>query len=359
MATFGSIPASSIGAGAKTASPAVRQCFWLFSIAALVFAMVVVGGATRLTGSGLSITEWQPIMGALPPLSDAAWQDAFHKYQQIPQYRVLNKGMPLEAFKSIFWWEWSHRLLGRLLGAAFLLPLLAFIARGEIKGWLAVKLGGLFVLGGLQGALGWYMVQSGLSQRTEVSQYRLAAHLLLASALLAALIWTALDVGSAPRQRIRLQTHATNAKWIGGGIVALVLVQLGAGALVAGLKAGLAYNTWPLMDGHFVPPGLGAMAPGWINVFENAATVQFDHRALAYLLAALIAWHTLRVMRTADDEWIRRSAGALLACLAVQIGLGVWTLLSFVPQHLALAHQAMAMLVLCAAVWHLHTLVRG
>ena len=359
MATFGSIPAGGPGAGDEAGVPARALRIWLYSVAALVFAMVVVGGATRLTGSGLSITEWQPIMGTLPPMSDAAWQDAFHKYQQIPQYQVLNSGMSLEAFKSIFWWEWSHRLLGRLLGAAFLLPLLVFVARGEIGGWFAVRLGGLFVLGGLQGALGWYMVQSGLSQRTDVSQYRLAAHLLLASALLAALLWTALDVGSESPRRIRLQTHARGAKWIGGIILALVFVQIGAGALVAGLKAGLAYNTWPLMDGHLVPSGLAAMAPSWINAFENAATVQFDHRGLAYLLAGLITWHTIRIVRSADDEWMRRTAGGLLLALAVQIALGIWTLLTFVPLNLALAHQATAMLVLAAAVWHLHTLVRG
>ena len=359
MATFGSIPADGTGIGATSTTSVRALRVWLFSVAALVFAMVVVGGATRLTGSGLSITEWQPIMGAIPPLSEAAWQEAFRKYQQIPQYQILNKGMPLEAFKSIFWWEWGHRFLGRFLGAAFLLPLLVFIARGAIGGRVAVKLGGLFVLGGLQGALGWYMVQSGLSQRIEVSQYRLAAHLLLASVLLAALLWTAMDVGSAVQKRIRLQTHAAGAAWIGGLIVALVFVQIGAGALVAGLKAGLAYNTWPLMDGHIVPSGLAAMTPGWVNAFENAATVQFDHRALAYVLAVLIVWHAVSIVRSADDEWMRRSAGVLLAALAVQIGLGIWTLLAFVPLHLALAHQATAMLVLAAAVWHLHTLVRA
>ncbi len=329
---------------------------WLFAMAALVFLMVAIGGATRLTGSGLSITEWQPIMGTMPPLSDAAWQDAFEKYQQIPQYKILNKGMSLAAFKSIYWWEWGHRFFGRLIGLAFLIPFLVFIARGAITRSLGWQLGGLFLLGGLQGALGWYMVQSGLSQRTDVSQYRLAAHLLLASVLLAALLWTALNVGRPVTPRIRLQTLAAGSRATAIIVVALVFVQVGAGALVAGLKAGLAYNTWPLMDGRIVPGGLSAMSPWWLNAFENAATVQFDHRVLAYLLAAAVFWHGLRVITTADDEHMRRSAAALMLVVAGQIALGIWTLLAHVPLPLALGHQMMAMLVLAAAVWHLHTL---
>jgi heme a synthase len=331
---------------------------WLYAVTGLVLVMVVVGGATRLTGSGLSITEWQPIVGALPPLTDAAWQAAFAKYREIPQYHMLNKGMSLEAFKGIFWWEWGHRFLGRFIGFAFALPLAFFAIRRQINGALALRLVGLLVLGGLQGALGWYMVTSGLSVRTDVSQYRLAAHLLLASVLMAALLWTALDVANRSHNRIRLRTLAAGSRALAALICGLVLVQVGAGALVAGLKAGLAYNTWPLMDGYVVPPGLAAMTPLHLNVFENAATVQFDHRALAYLIAGLVGWQAVRVGRSADDERMRQSAIALAAAVAAQIGLGVWTLLAHVPLSLALMHQATAMLVLAAAVWHLHAVTR-
>ncbi len=360
MATIGSMKrAYTDQFGHATASADRAICIWLLLVAALVFAMVVVGGATRLTGSGLSITEWQPLLGTLPPLSDAAWQDAFRKYQQIPQYTILNKGMSLDAFKGIYWWEWSHRLLGRFLGAAFAIPFLFFLIRGHVRRGLAWKLGGLFVLGGLQGALGWFMVKSGLSERTEVSQYRLSAHLLLASALLAALLWTAFDVGAdAQRRRIRLRTLPAGNKLLGMTILALIFVQIGAGALVAGLKAGLAYNTWPLMDGHVLPSGLAAMHPWWANLFENAATVQFDHRIAAYLLAGLVGWQTVRVFPVADDERVRRSVVALAASVSWQIVLGIWTLVSQVPFYLALSHQATAMLVLTAAVWHVHTLTR-
>ncbi len=351
MATFGSIT----GARTEAADQRLLQA-WLFAMAALVFVMVGIGGATRLTGSGLSITEWQPIMGILPPLNDAAWQDAFEKYKQIPQYKLVNKGMSIAAFKTIFWWEWGHRFMGRMLGLAFLLPMLVFMARGSVKGPLAWRLGGLFVLGGLQGALGWYMVKSGLSQRTDVSQYRLAAHLLLASALLAALLWTALDIGGAKLQCVRLKTLALGSRTIAAIILLLVFAQIGAGALVAGLKAGLAYNTWPLMDGHLIPGGLSAMMPWWLNAFENAATVQFDHRLLAYVLAAVVVWHGWRVIQSTDEEHMRRSAALLLIAVVGQIALGVWTLLAHVPLPLALGHQMMAMLVLAAAVWHLHTL---
>lgn len=359
MATIGSTRqlGDQDGAGALHEPQSLLR-WWLFAIAALVFAMVAVGGATRLTGSGLSITEWQPIMGTLPPLSEVAWLDAFQKYQQIPQYQTLNKGMSLDAFKAIFWWEWGHRLLGRLIGVVFLVPFLVFVVRGRVSGSLAWKLAGLFVLGGLQGALGWFMVKSGLSVRTDVSQYRLAAHLLLASVLLAALLWTALDVGEHSRRRIRLKTLAPGSALLGCAILALVFLQIGAGALVAGMKAGLAHNTWPLMDGHLIPTGLGAMQPWWENAFENATTVQFDHRMLAYVLVAVIAWQAVRVIGSADDERMRRSAAGLLGATACQIGLGIWTLLAHVPLHLALAHQATAMLVLAAAVWHLHTLAR-
>lgn len=359
MATIGSMLRPGGGTlSQQGANGTTALRLWLFALAALVALMVVIGGATRLTGSGLSITEWQPIVGTIPPLTDAAWQDAFEKYKAIPQYQKLNKGMSLDAFKSIFWWEWSHRLLGRLIGAFFLLPFLYFVARGRVRGPLAWQLGGLFVLGGLQGALGWFMVMSGLSQRTEVSQYRLAAHLLLASALFAALLWTALRLRAPGSHHISLRTEARGSAAIGRLIVALTFVQIGAGALVAGLKAGLAYDTWPLMDGHLVPNGIALLQPWWENLFENAATVQFDHRMIAYALGVLVLWHATRVIRSADDEEMRLSAWGLLAALVLQIALGVATLLLHVPLHLALTHQAVAMLVLAAAIWHVYALGR-
>jgi cytochrome c oxidase assembly protein subunit 15 len=321
---------------------------WLLAVAALVFLMVSIGGATRLTGSGLSITEWQPIVGTLPPLSQADWLEAFAKYRQIPQYEHVNRGMSLEAFKAIFWWEWTHRFLGRLVGAAFLLPFLYFLASGRITRTLAVRLAGIFALGALQGAVGWYMVRSGLADRIDVSQYRLALHLGLAVLIFGALIWVALSLEG--RKAQARATHAGAA----GGIVLLVFVQVLLGALVAGLKAGAGYNTWPLMDGRLVPNGLGVMQPWYLNLFENALTVQFNHRLVAYLLVAAALWHAWRVTRRTDDVGVRRSAVALAAAVLAQAALGIWTLLAQVPLALGLAHQGGAAAVFGIAVWHLH-----
>ena len=255
---------------------------WLLAVAALVLAMVVVGGATRLTESGLSITEWQPVAGALPPLSDAQWELQFEKYKAIPQYQALNSGMSLDAFKTIFWWEWTHRLLGRLIGAAFLLPFLWFLARGRVEARLRPRLWMLFGLGALQGAVGWWMVASGLAERVEVSQYRLAFHLTLAGLIYVALLWTA--QGLAPRSPPVPSRLRVSAKLLLG----LVLAQIYLGALVAGLRAGLIYNTWPLIDGHLVPAASQLLfnEPWWRNFFENPLTVQFDHRLVAYALLA-------------------------------------------------------------------------
>ncbi|NOU08025.1 MAG: COX15/CtaA family protein [Hyphomicrobiaceae bacterium] len=330
---------------------------WLWGVAAMVFVMVVVGGATRLTGSGLSITEWKPIMGAIPPLSEADWLAALAKYREIPQYKLLNKGMSLEAFKAIFWWEWGHRFLGRLIGLVFVLPYLYFLLRGVIRGRLAVALFGLFVLGGLQGALGWFMVQSGLVERTDVSQYRLMAHLTFASVLFAALVWTALSIGRKKRTQVRLATVARGSTVLALAIVVGVMLQIALGALVAGLKAGLTYNTWPLMDGRLVPKGLATLQPLWRNVFENVTTVQFDHRIVAYVLALLVLVQMVRVVRSADDAGSRRSAMALGGAVVGQLALGVWTLLAVVPISLGLLHQAGAMVVLGLAIWHLRSLV--
>ncbi len=322
-----------------TARPYIR--LWLYVMASLVFAMVIVGGATRLTDSGLSITEWKPILGAIPPLNEADWNEAFHKYQTIPEYHLVNKGMTVESFKFIYWWEWSHRFLGRFIGVAFFIPFVLFWATRRIERAAVPRLLGLFVLGGLQGLLGWYMVKSGLVDRVDVSQYRLAAHLTLALAIYAAIIWTALGFGK-PSRNVLFSRAGKEAL----GIVGIVLLQIAIGGFVAGLKAGLNYNTWPLMADKIVPPGLGMLSPWWTNLFENAMTVQFAHRLVAYILCGAVLGHV----------WRHRSVTAkvLLGAVMSQAVLGVCTLLWHVPILLALAHQAGALVVLAAAVVHTH-----
>ena len=322
---------------------------WLHAVAALVVAMVLVGGATRLTESGLSITEWKPVMGVLPPLGKGQWQAAFEKYQAIPQYRELNAGMSLAAFKTIFWWEWTHRLLGRLIGAAFLLPFLWFLWRGFVAPSLRPLLWFIFGLGALQGAVGWWMVASGLADRVEVSQYRLATHLILACAIYVALLWTAQQIGERPSTavpaRIRFSAVA---------LLVLILAQIYLGALVAGLRAGYVYNTWPLIDGAFVPDAarLFFATPAWRNFFENTLTVQFDHRMLAYLIFVAALLHAFDVARTVKAGPARAGAFLLFAAITLQMALGIATLLLLVPLSLALLHQAMAMLILTAATLH-------
>ncbi len=323
---------------------------WLACLALLIVAMILVGGATRLTDSGLSITEWKPVTGVIPPLSDSAWQEAFDAYRKIPEYLELKRGMSLEEFKTIYWWEWGHRFLGRLIGAAFLLPFLAFWAAGHIpRGWLP-RLVGLFVLGGLQGAMGWYMVKSGLVARVDVSQYRLAAHLGLAVAILGYTLWLVFDLG---RERSRApQSGSRAAAWIAGAVLALIYLQILAGGLVAGLDAGFGYNTWPLINGAFVPSGLGEAEPWGLNLFENPLTVQFDHRMLGYtVVLATIAQAGWLALRREAPELV--ASAFILMCLALlQATLGVWTLLLAVPIGLGLAHQAGAILLFAAALYH-------
>lgn len=303
--------------------------------------MVIVGGATRLTDSGLSITEWKPLLGAIPPLNDADWNDAFQKYQAIPEYHLVNKGMSLEAFQFIYWWEWSHRFLGRFIGIAFFVPFVFFWATRRIERAAVPRLVGLFVLGGLQGLLGWYMVKSGLVDRVDVSQYRLAAHLTLALAIYAAIVWTALGFGRSARDVL----GSRNAKMV-LGIVGLVLLQVAIGGFVAGLKAGLNYNTWPLMADKIVPSGLGMLSPWWVNLFENAMTVQFVHRTVAYILFGVVLVHAVR-HRSVTSK-------VLFGTVLAQALLGIATLLWHVPISLALVHQGGALVVLAAAVVHLH-----
>jgi len=361
MSSFGVRPFPAVGSlppprVARSDAPRRIVRAWLWFVAFLVLAMAVVGAATRLTGSGLSITEWQPIVGAIPPLTAADWQAAFDKYRQIPQYQQINKGMSLDAFKFIFWWEWGHRFLGRLIGIAFFVPFAVFLLRGWIPSRLKLPLTGLFLLGGLQGFVGWYMVQSGLVERTSVSQYRLAMHLTLAAIIFAGLVAVALRMGPNDKQRIRLQTLHPGALRTARLLIALILTQIALGALVAGMKAGLSHNTWPLMDGHLIPSGLFAMQPWWINLCENALTVQFDHRVLAYLITIVAFWHAVRTIRATDDERVEWTAGLLAAAIVAQIALGVWTLLAYVPLWLGLAHQAVAFVVLAIAVWHVYAI---
>lgn len=331
---------------------------WLWLVAALVFAMVVVGGATRLTDSGLSITEWKPLLGAIPPLNEADWQVAFEKYRQIPQASIVNKHMTLAEFKGIYWWEWGHRLLGRLIGVVFALPLVVFWLMGRLPTGLAPRLVGLLALGGLQGFVGWFMVQSGLVDRIDVSPYRLALHLTIAVVIFGLLVSTALSL--APQGgAIRMATVSRGQRRLSGWLLGLVLLQIVLGALVAGNKAGRAYNTWPLMDGHFIPDGVWALQPWFRNPFENLGLVQFDHRLLAYAIVVLAVWHWLALSRTADDERAVRSAGLLALATLAQIGLGIWTVVTAVPLSLGLAHQAGAMVVFGLAVWHRHRIAQA
>ena len=325
---------------------------WLWAVAACVFAMVVVGGATRLTQSGLSITEWKPVMGVLPPLDAVAWQAEFDKYKTIPQFARLNPDMTLAGFKSIFYWEWAHRLLGRLVGALVAVPLVLFWLAGRLPPGLKPRLVGLLVLGGLQGVIGWFMVKSGLSARTEVSQYFLALHLVTASITFAWTIALAEGLRRAPLARgvpalDRLRRTASV-------IVGLVLAQIGLGAFVAGLHAGLAYNTWPLMDGHLVPPlaDLARQSPPWSNLFENVTTVQFDHRTLAYAVLIAALFHAADAWSKAPGTAAARRAGLLVLAVATQAAVGIATLLLVVPLWAALLHQGFAMAVLGLAVLH-------
>jgi len=318
---------------------------WLWAVAALVIALVLVGGATRLTESGLAIVEWRPVTGVMPPLSDAGWQAEFEKYQAIPQYTQRNAGMSLAAFKVIYWWEWTHRLLGRVVGAAFLLPFLFFLWRGWVAPGLRARLWLIFGLGALQGAVGWWMVASGLAERTEVSQYRLATHLLLACLILVALVWTA------RRLSPRIEPVPGRIRATAIALVVLTLLQIYLGGIVAGLRAGLIYNTWPLIDGGLVPDAsrLWFETPLWRNVFENTLTAQFDHRMVAYVLFGLALWHAIDA---AAKRAGARSAIVLAAAVSVQAVLGVLTLINQAPLALALLHQAAAIVVLVTATVH-------
>jgi heme a synthase len=335
------------GISAQHASRLGAVRWWLLGIAALIAAMVLVGGATRLTESGLSIVEWKPVTGTLPPLDQEQWTQAFDGYKTIPQYRELNAGMSLGEFKTIFWWEWSHRLLGRVIGLAYLLPFLWFMWRGALGADIRRRLWIIFGLGALQGAVGWWMVASGLSQRVEVSHYRLATHLVLALFIFASIVWTLRRLADRPPVAASARLKITSVV-----LLALTFVQLYLGALVAGLRAGKVYNTWPDIDGGFIPSAERLLfeQPWWRNLFDNALTVQFEHRMTAYALFALAVLHLIDAVRSRAGAAAINGAGWLVAAITLQATLGILTLLNQVPIDLALTHQAVAIVVLTLAV---------
>ncbi|HEX7970264.1 MAG TPA: COX15/CtaA family protein [Stellaceae bacterium] len=328
---------------------------WLLACCAMVLLMVVIGGITRLTESGLSITEWQPVTGALPPLDAAQWQAEFDKYRAIPQYRAIHADMTLGEFKVIFFWEYLHRLWGRLIGVAYIVPFLYFLLRGRVSRRLAPRLVGLLVLGSLEGPLGWYMVKSGLAERIEVSQYRLAAHLALAAIIFAAMLWVALDL-LRPRAERAFDPRQTRLRRGLSAVVALVFLTLVAGAFVAGLRAGYVDNTFPLMEGGFAPADYWRLMPWYLNWFENVTAVQFDHRLLAEATWAAIAALWLYGLRIELPGRARAALHALFAMATAQAVLGIATLLLVVPPPLGVAHQAGAMLLIAAAVAARHAL---
>jgi heme a synthase len=320
---------------------------WLLSMAAVIMGMLTIGGLTRLTGSGLSITEWDPIMGVIPPLSDMDWADAFAKYQRIPQYLIENRGMSLDQFQGIFWWEWTHRFLGRLLGVLFVVPFAWFAWAGAIKksDWPRMLL--LFALGGLQGFIGWWMVESGLETRVTVSQYRLAIHLGTALLLLGAILWIALEYLKNKKSPPQPATRAYV-------MIALVYCQMLLGALVAGLHAGLLYNTWPDMNGRIFPEGAFFLSPWWLNPFENPGLAQFDHRIGAYIVAACAVVVYINGIRLSG--WAKRTAKIVASVTTFQVALGIVTLLMLDPEGMAAFHQVVAAALFCAAVWHAYEL---
>ncbi len=321
---------------------------WLWFVALMVVALVVVGGATRLTESGLSITEWKPIHGIIPPLSHAEWQEEFDLYRQIPQYQQINRGMSLSEFQTIFWWEWAHRFLARAVGVAFALPLAFFWLTGRLESFLKPRLLGILALGAFQGGIGWWMVASGLVERTDVSQYRLAVHLTVACLILASIVWVARGLTpqplEAPPSRGSIAASLV--------LVALCFLQIYLGGIVAGLNAGLIYNTWPLMEGQLVPNGLWSMQPWWVNPFENYMTAQFLHRLGAYLLLAATVIHCIAAYVQAPETSHARRSAILVGLVLVQAAIGITTLLLVVPIGWGIAHQAGAVVVLIYAVAH-------
>ncbi len=325
---------------------------WLLLCCGLVFVMVVLGGFTRLTGSGLSMVDWRPIMGVLPPLGESGWQRVFELYQQSPEYQSVNSHMDVHAFKSIFWLEYLHRLLGRLIGIAFLLPFLYFVVKGYIakREWPKYLL--MFVLGGLQGLLGWYMVKSGLVDRPSVSQYRLTAHLVAAFLIYSYMFWVALSLLYPARG------ESARHPWYGRSLAltALIATTVVSGGFVAGLKAGKIYNTFPMMGDTWLPPGLTSMQPAWRNLFDNAVTAQFDHRLLALITLAFVVVFWAKARSAGLPKRARIGVNALMHTVVLQMALGIATLLMAVPVVLGAAHQAIALLLFTVALFTSHAL---
>jgi cytochrome c oxidase assembly protein subunit 15 len=349
-------PVPSVRDASAVRDPRRAVAIWLWTLAALVFLMVVVGGVTRLTESGLSITQWKPVTGILPPLSEADWLAEFERYKQIPQYSQMFPTMDLAHFKFIYFWEWIHRLLGRLIGAATVVPLAYFWLAGTLPPGFRAKLLAVLALGALQGAVGWWMVASGLTDRVEVAQERLAIHLVLAAVTFAALVWLAASLSI--RKLEPLGRYGPILQWLALAIVLVLVVQIGLGALVAGLRAGRAYNTWPLIDGAFVPPleDLAMLEPIWRNFVDNILTVQFQHRMVAYALVALALVQMLLTATIAGRGRALTRSVVLTGLVAAQIAIGIAALLLVVPLWAGLLHQAFAILVLGHAVVHARVL---
>lgn len=343
---------------ATLSAPAARQprpaalARWLWAVALLVVIVVGVGGITRLTESGLSITEWRPVSGVLPPLNEADWVAEFEKYKQIPEYKEINLGMTLAGFKAIFFWEWLHRILGRVVGMAMVLPLAWYAWRRAIPAGYSLRLLALTSLVGLQGAIGWWMVASGLEYRTDVSHFRLAAHLLTALFLLAGLVWTARDLDAQARDRA-----ARPARLTGGGVavIAILFVQLLLGAWVAGLNAGFVSSTWPLMNDHVVPEGIDWAGGAWLALTNDPFLIHFLHRWWSWIAALALLW----LARTLSRLGAKREAALLVAVVAVQMLLGIWTVVSGVSMWVAVAHQVVGAILVAIAAAALHRLGRA
>ncbi len=327
--------------------------YWLFFCAAVIFGMILLGGITRLTSSGLSMVDWKPIMGVIPPMTQTDWQDMFLKYQQFPEYQKINVGMSLEDFKPIFMYEYLHRVLGRLIGVIFIVPFLFFYFSRRIKTGLTPKLVIMLIGGGCQGLLGWYMVKSGLVDNPHVSQYRLTAHLGAAVLIYGFILWTAFGlVLTARAQPVELQRFSI-------GLSALIYLMILSGGLVAGTHAGNAYSTWPLMGDSFVPAGLYAMTPAWLSAFEDITTIQFNHRMFAYLIVALVVAFAIRAFRFGIVGRLKVGIFCLIGLLGMQVTLGISTLIFYVPIPVAAAHQVGAIALLTASLFISHCLSNG
>ncbi|MDX1733156.1 MAG: COX15/CtaA family protein [Halioglobus sp.] len=333
-----------------------QVALWLLFCASVVFGMIMLGGVTRLTHSGLSMVDWKPLMGVIPPMSEQAWIETFEQYKQYPEYQQVNKGMELQGFKRIFMYEYLHRVLGRLIGVIFFFPMLYFALRGRIRAGLMPHLWFLFLLGSLQGLLGWYMVKSGLVNVPRVSQYRLTAHLGLAVLIYAYMLWLFFDLVFLREQRAQ-RLRRSLAGW-SLFLVGLVYLMILSGGLVAGTRAGLAYPTWPLMGETFIPPGLYAMTPAWLSAFEDVVTIQFNHRMFAYLLVVLLTAFAIIAFRDGGRQRSRLGAVLLVAALFTQVILGISTLLLHVPVALGTAHQGGAVVLLSAMLFLAHVQVR-